>query len=66
MLHLLGLAKTSRGWCVVEVTTQGTQVIDTELLHGPDTKAACGQQLLRETDRLLATGRKTNTGRGLN
>ena len=65
VLHLLGLARTYRGWCVVSVTTQGTQVTDTEILHGPDTKTACGQQLQVEVARMLSPGRKPPP-RGLN
>lgn len=65
VLQLLGLARTPRGWCVVAVTTQGTAVIDTEILHGPDTKASCGQQLLREAEQLIGPNRR-QAARGLN
>jgi hypothetical protein len=61
-LSLIGLAVTGRGWCVVEVTTQGHAVIDTEILFGPDTKAAAGQQLLKQAQRIADDARRRSKG----
>jgi hypothetical protein len=61
VLHMLGLARTPRGWCVVSAVSQGKAIIDTELVYGPDTRDACARELLAEQQRRFAAPRKRNT-----
>ncbi len=41
----IGMGRTPRGWCVCEVSILGDQVVDMEILHGPDSKTLARDRL---------------------
>lgn len=55
LVKSIGLAKVRGGWCVVEVHSQGNNIVETDVVSGPDPKHVAMDQLkIAVVRRLLA------------
>lgn len=45
IIKSIGLAKVKGGWCVVYITSQGNNILDNEIVCGPDPKPIALEQM---------------------